>query len=266
MLARITPVILTFNEEPNIGRTLERLAWAPEIVVVDSYSSDKTLDIVRSVPQARLLQRRFDTHANQWNFAAFETGIASDWILALDADYVLTDAVIEEIRWLDADGPLDGYTVWFRYCVWGRPLHGTLYPPVTVLFRRKKGRFCQDGHTHRLKLEGTQRKLANPVLHDDRKSLAHWLAAQQRYARIEADHLLSSDRASLGWSNRVRLLGWPAPLLVFFYTLLAKGCLLDGWRGWLYVLQRVAAEIILALEIVDRRGQTSGAGPEWSGR
>jgi hypothetical protein len=48
-------------------------------------------------------------------------------------------------------------------------------------------------------------------------------------------------------------MAWPAPFLVFFYTLFAKGCILDGWQGWYYVLQRVAVETLLALEIVDRR-------------
>ena len=76
MLDQITPVILTYNEAPNIGRTLERLAWAREIVVVDSFSDDETLAIVDRTPQARLLQREFDCLANQWNFALNEARIA----------------------------------------------------------------------------------------------------------------------------------------------------------------------------------------------
>jgi hypothetical protein len=70
----------------------------------------------------------------------------------------------------------------------------------------------------------------------------------------------------------VRLLGWPAPILVFLYTLIIKRCALDGWAGWLYVLQRTFAEIALALEIVDRRmrsrapAETSGSERDESGR
>ena len=88
---------------------------------------------------------------------------------------------------------------------------------------------------------------------DDRKPLSRWFASQQRYAKLEADYSSATPRADLGRADRVRLLGWPAPILVFFYTLIVKRCALDGWAGWLYVLQRTFAEMMIALEIVDRR-------------
>ena len=78
MLDQITPIILTYNEAPNIGRSLERLQWARDIVVVDSLSDDETLDIVARTPQARVFHRRFVSLEDQWNFALRETGIASD--------------------------------------------------------------------------------------------------------------------------------------------------------------------------------------------
>jgi glycosyltransferase involved in cell wall biosynthesis len=84
-IEKLTPLILTYNEAANIGRTLKRLEWARDIVVVDSISQDETLRIVADFPQARVFQRRFDTHVNQWNFGMQETGIATDWVLALDA-------------------------------------------------------------------------------------------------------------------------------------------------------------------------------------
>jgi glycosyltransferase involved in cell wall biosynthesis len=69
VLADITPVILTYNEAANIGRSLERLTWAREVVVVDSGSTDDTLAIVARFPNARVVKRPFDTHAQQWRFA-----------------------------------------------------------------------------------------------------------------------------------------------------------------------------------------------------
>src|SRR5215204_1989322 len=101
MLEQITPVILTRNEAPNIGRTLEQLCWAGDIVVVDSFSDDGTLEIVSGFPQVRVSQRMFDSHAEQWNFALRETGISSEWVLALDADYMLTPAFVEELKGLN---------------------------------------------------------------------------------------------------------------------------------------------------------------------
>jgi len=95
MLEKITPLILTFNEAPNIDRTLQRLSWASTIVVIDSYSSDETLEILQSYPQIQIFQRKFDTHTNQWNYGLQQ--VKSEWVLSLDADYMLTDDLIAEI-------------------------------------------------------------------------------------------------------------------------------------------------------------------------
>ena len=138
MLADITPVILTFNEAPNIGRTLSRLAWARDIVVVDSGSSDDTLSILGSFAKVRLFSRAFDSHAGQWRYATLETGIATPWILRLDADYQLSDALIEELKALDPASPASAYRIAFDYAICGKRLRASLYPPNTVLFRAGK--------------------------------------------------------------------------------------------------------------------------------
>lgn len=251
MLDRITPVVLTYNEEPNIARTLSRLTWAKEIIVCDSYSTDRTLEIVRSFPNVRLVQRAFDGHARQWNYAAFETGITSDWLLCIDADYVIPEEALQEIKVLDPDGAIDGYTASFRYCVWGKPLRGTLYPPVTTLFRRAKGSFFQDGHTHRLKLEGTARDLQRPFLHDDRKSLSHWLGAQDRYMRLEAENISRKSWSQLGFADKVRTFPLVAPFAVFANCYILKLGVLDGKAGLYYALQRMLAEALLGLRMID---------------
>jgi glycosyltransferase involved in cell wall biosynthesis len=96
MFESITPLILTYNEAPNIGRILQRLTWAKRIVVIDSYSTDETLEILRSFPHVEVYQREFDTAANQDNFGLDQ--ITTEWALSLDADYLLTDELIEEIK------------------------------------------------------------------------------------------------------------------------------------------------------------------------
>jgi len=253
VLEQITPVILTYNEEANIERTLSRLQWARNIVVVDSFSTDATLSVLARSGRVSLFQRAFDSHAQQWNFAIDATNLTTEWFLALDADYVLTDEIITELANLKPDPSTNGYSAGFRYCVAGVPLRGTLYPEVTILCRRGNAHYRQDGHTQRVAVQGSVATLASKVFHDDRKPLSRWLASQQHYARLEAEYLLANDKASLNLMDRVRRWGWISPILVFFYTLVAKGCLLDGWRGWFYVLQRTFAELLIALEIIDRR-------------
>jgi hypothetical protein len=93
------------------------------------------------------------------------------------------------------------------------------------------------------------------IYHDDRKSLARWITSQQRYARDEAEYLLNDPREALKRTDKIRLMAWPAPIAVVFYTLFVKGCLFNGWPGWYYALQRTIAEMLLALEIMDRKAQ-----------
>jgi glycosyltransferase involved in cell wall biosynthesis len=250
---QVSVLILTYNEAPNIGRTLDALTAFPEVVVLDSGSTDETLQIVARYPNARAVTRSFDSHATQWNHGLRACGLARPWVLALDADYVLPRMLVDEIAALEPPESVSGYRVGFRYCVFGRALSGTLYPPTVALYRREKTRYVQHGHTQRAIVDGKIGELRGRIDHDDRKPLSRWLVSQQKYAKLEADHLLGTPRSELRRSDRIRLLGWPAPILIFFFTLLVKRCVLDGGLGWLYVLQRTLAESLIAIEIVDRR-------------
>src|ERR1044071_1645774 len=154
MLERITPLILTYNEAPNIARALEGLSWAREIVVVDSFSDDDTVQIAALFPNVRVVQREFDCHRNQWEFGLNETGISTPWVLALDADYVVTEEVIAELKTLEPHNDTVGYRAKFIYCINGKKIRSGIYPPVTVLYRRETARYVQDGHTQRVELDG----------------------------------------------------------------------------------------------------------------
>jgi glycosyltransferase involved in cell wall biosynthesis len=242
-------MIIAYNEGPNLRRCLDRLRWAPRILLIDSGSTDETLDIARQHPQVDIVERPFDDFATQCNFGLAR--IETRWVLSLDADYQLSEALVAEISALREDD-IAGYSAAFVYRVYGRPLRGSLYPPRAVLYRKDAAAYRNEGHAHRVGIAGRVANLRGKILLDDRKPLARWLASQQHYARREADYLLAAPRASLGWADRFRLMGWPAPILVFFYTLIVKRCALDGWAGWLYVLQRTFAEVALAVEIVDR--------------
>lgn len=248
---QITPLILTYNEEANIGRTLAALGWARQIVVIDSGSTDRTLEMLAADPRVRVVTRAFDTFAGQCNFGLGQ--IATEWVLSLDADYELSPEISEEIGRLHADAGIDGYRARFVYCVFGKPLRATLYPPRTVLYRAAKGRYRDEGHGHRVTVDGRVEPLSAPIRHDDRKPIGRWFQSQIGYARREADHLLGAERSSLGRIDRLRLRGWIAPLIMPFYTLFLRGCLLDGRAGLYYALQRTVAETMIAIEILDRR-------------
>lgn len=254
LLDQVTPVLLTLNEAPNIARTLDKLTWAKRIVVIDSGSTDETREICARYANVDFRVRGFTTHAEQWNFAVHETAIDTDWVLALDADYVLSEEIVEEMRKLDAakDG-VCGYVASFRYCVNGRALRGSLYPEVIVLFQRAFGIFLQDGHTQRLKLEGPTRRLSAPILHDDRKPFAGWLRSQDRYAALECEHLSRMPSEQLYLQDKLRKMMFVAPFAVPLYCLFVRGLILDGWPGLQYTLQRTIAEAILSIKLIERR-------------
>ena len=253
MLHDITPVLLTYNEAPNLERTLAQLQWAKDIVIVDSFSDDETLTIAARYPQVRVFKRRFDQHATQWNYAVHETGIATGWVWALDADYVLSAGLVSELKTLVPPPGVVGFNTSFQYCVFGKPLRASVYPTKVTLFRPDHGRFDQDGHTQRLSITGSIAELQGMIQHDDRKSLQRWLSAQSKYMKSEAEKLQSTPRGELSAADRVRSMVVLAPFAMFVYSYVFKRNVLDGGPGLYYALQRMIAEAILSLYLLQLR-------------
>lgn len=257
MLDQITPVILTRDEEANIGRTLAQLAWAGEVLVIDSFSTDATIEIAKRFSNVRVLQREFDSLAGQSNY-----GIAAartPWVMLLDADYFVPDALAEELRALAPPPHVTAYKAAFTYAVHGRPLRASLYPPRIVLLRRDRARVWQDGHAHRVTTDGDTGELTTRIVHDDRKSFARFVERQRRYMREEAAKLRSAR--SLPLSGRVRRLVFVAPFAVLVHTLFVKRVILDGRAGLAYAWERFVAELILSRELLRRAGSSDRPSP-----
>src|SRR6185369_9081614 len=249
MLDQITPLILTYNEAPDIARALAGLSWAKHVVLVDSFSDDETVAIAESFANVRVVQRRFDDHRNQWEFGLKETGIATPWVLALDADYVVSREVVAELEQLRPAPDTVGYRADFIYCINGKKLRSGIYPPVTVLYRRNAATYVQDGHTQRVALAGRIEELREPLLHDDRKSFRRWWRSQQRYTELEAQKLLAADASELKLVDRLRKWIVVVPPVMFGYCLIVRGGVLDGPAGFYYAFQRTVAELMLSVNL-----------------
>jgi glycosyltransferase involved in cell wall biosynthesis len=248
----LTALVLTYNEQENIRRNLEALVWVPKVIVVDSFSTDQTLEIARSFPNVQIIQRVFDTHANQWN--AGLDRIDTEWALTLDADYVLTAELQEEIKKLEPASEMALYWGEFNYCIFGRPLRASIYPPRAILFRTKRAQYVDEGHTQQLRIKGKLAKFNGKVWHDDRKPLNRWFLSQDRYSDIEAMYLQGVKREELNRLDRVRK-DWliVTPMVMPFYLLLVRGLIFDGWNGWYYAFQRTVAEMMLALRLLEQK-------------
>ena len=249
----LSAVVLTKDEEANIGRCLEKLRWVRKVLVLDSGSTDRTERIAKSFPNVTWAVRPFDSFAGQCNHALGL--LTSEWVLSMDADYILTDGVIQEISQLRPGPEVCSYTARFVYCIDGKPLRGTLYRRGgPILYRREKCRYVDLGHGHAARVGTKTAALSNIVYHDDRKSMERWMANQREYARREVEFLFG-PKPSEGWSlaDRLRRLGWLMPVIAPLFALFVKGVVLDGRAGIEYARQRWIAEKLISEEI-RRRG------------
>jgi len=232
------------------------LLWLKTILVIDSGSTDGTLELLAAHPNVRVLHREFDSFAGQCNFGLER--INTEWVLSLDADYRVPAELARSMPTLleraDREN-LAGFSLPFRYCIDGQPLRGSLLPPRTCLYRTRRGRYHDEGHGHRVVVQGEVAPLALPLLHDDRKPLERWLGSQQKYLRIEATNLLGTSSNRLSWVDRLRKHTPLSPLAALTFCLLLRGGLLDGRAGLIYALQRTYAELLLVLMLHDERSR-----------
>lgn len=183
----ITAVVLTKNEENYIADCLESLKWCDEMMVFDSLSSDRTVEIAREAG-ARVVQRAFTNFAEQRN-AAIELA-TSDWIFFVDADERVSPLLAAEISTVMNKENYDGYWVpTHNYQVGKLILHAGLYPDYHLrLFRRVKGRYDPVHKVHeRVILEGTSSYLANPLIHIWCETWSDFIDHQKRYAMMKAE-------------------------------------------------------------------------------
>jgi glycosyltransferase involved in cell wall biosynthesis len=248
MLRQITPVLLTYNEEENISRTLSHLKWAKDIVVVDSGSTDSTLSQLKEFSNVRIFRRPFDSHGKQWRFAVEETQITTEWILRLDADYQITEELFLELSQLQPEGAVNAYCIAFDYAVFSHKLVSSLYPANTVLLRRGHFTVRDRGHTEAWDVEGPVATLKSRIVHDDWKSTGHWLISQARYMQLETGRLSAGKSGLARW---LRLRPPLMPIAVLLYCLFVKGLIVNGRAGIFYALQRAVAESVLSLFVLE---------------
>jgi len=258
MLNQITPVLLTYNEAINIGRTLSRLTWAKDIVVVDTGSTDGTLEILARTPYVRVFSRKFETHATQWRYATEETIIQTPWILRLDADYQVTDELRDEISNLNPNAYVNAYRISFDFAVFGHRLISSLYPANTILLRQGTFSICDDGHTERWDSIGPIKALKSRVIHDDWKTTERWLVNQVNYSKrnyfkIAMKSELPRSKLSSLILDQFRRRPPLMPFVSFFYCLFIKGLILNGRAGLYYALQRLVAESSLSLWVLEQQ-------------
>jgi len=193
-VSTISVILITLNEEENIIPCLESVQWADEIVVVDSQSQDRTVELAKRFTD-KVIISEWQGYANNKNLAL---GYAtSDWILWIDADERVPPALANEIRETIQKNPREnGFEVarkafflgrWIKHCGW--------YPGYVLrLFRRNKARFNENLVHEGLELEGDRGRLQHPLLHFTDNTLEHYLWKFNRYTSLAAKELAQKNR------------------------------------------------------------------------
>jgi glycosyltransferase involved in cell wall biosynthesis len=222
---KISATIIAFNEERRIARAIESLRCADEIIVVDCGSTDRTVEIASHLG-ARIIDAPWEGYARQKNLAA--GAAAHDWILSIDADEALSEALEGEIWQLKKSGPdFDAYTVPRMAQYLGRwILHSGWYPDRKVrLYDRRKAQWVGEFVHESVKVKGRVGQLKSNLLHFTCDSLSEHLKTMDRYTTLAAQELVARKQ-KIGWRRLILDPPW-----TFFRTyVLQRGCL-DGFEG-----------------------------------
>ena len=247
----LSVVIITLNEEANLARTLASVAWADEIVVVDSGSTDRTREVAESF-HGKFFGEPWKGFAAQKNSALEK--VNGDWILSLDADEEVDPALAEEIRTVLAAKPsVAGFQIPRKNFFLGRWIrHGGFYPdPKLRLFRRGAGVF-EDRLVHEdLKLDGATASLKNNLLHHAYPTLESYIEHMNRYSSLGAEMAVSKRARGFSFLDIVI-----RPRLTFLYNYFLRLGFLDGREGLLlhlYHEQYVSWKYAKAWELSSRK-------------
>lgn len=254
-MTQVAVIILTYNEEANIAQALDSISgWANEIFILDSLSTDRTLEIAQKYG-CHIAQNKFENYAKQRNYALDQLPIRSEWVLFLDADEWLSAELKSEISILLVTAPeQNGFYIKRRLIWMGCWIRRGYYPSWQLrLFRNGKGR-CEDRAVNEhLIVEGITGNLRNDFTDENKKGVTDWIAKHNGYATREAQELLNT-RSEQGYQEiDARLIGTQAqrkrwlrykvwnnlpplirPFFYFFYRYILLGGFLDGREAFIF--------------------------------
>jgi glycosyltransferase involved in cell wall biosynthesis len=225
----LSACIITLNEADRIGRCLAALEFCDEIIVVDSHSTDGTLEIAAR-HGARVIERDWPGYRSQKQFA--NDVAAHEWVLSVDADEWVTPGLRAEILELKARGfpGVVGYSVPRLTAYFGGFLrHGNAWPDRKIrLFRRDAARWSGYEVHEKIAVDGPVGRLRAPLEHHAYRDLDDHLRRIDRYAQLMAEEMHRAGRRC------TLVAAFFHPFWRFVRGILIKRGLLDGWRGWLF--------------------------------
>lgn len=277
----ISTVVMTLDEELHLPSCLASLGWCRDVVVLDSFSKDRTEAIARE-RGARFVQHRFAGFGAQRNWVLDEVPDLREWVLFLDADERVPPELAAELARVTSAAPTDvaAFRMRRRFHLWGRWLpRSSLYPTWVVrLIRRGRVRYVDRGHAETQLVNGAVRDLEHDLIDENLRGMEAWFARQNRYSTREAEH----EEAQAGGAELHALLAQllaPDPLVrrdalkrlarriplrgpwYFLYSYVLRGGCLEGRDGLTLCLMRAIYEQMVEIKRYDlRRTRARGGG------
>ncbi len=225
-MPKISAIVITYNEELNIRECLESLKWTDEIIVIDSTSKDKTVEIAAEFTSNVITTGGNDTYGKKRNIGIEKT--TGEWILWIDADERVTPELKTEIEQSITAGEADAYYInrksffiskFIKHCGW--------YPDYTLrLFKKSTGIKFDDAKVHeKISYSGKTSRLKNQLIHYTDRDFEHYLAKMNNYTTLSAEEMHRSSKKTSFFDIIFR------PAFTFFKMYFLKLCILDGYMG-----------------------------------
>lgn len=271
----VSILILTLNEEVNLAECLQSVKWSDDIVVLDSFSTDRTVKIAEEMG-ARVVQRRFDNWSAHQNWALEEIRFSHPWVFYLDADERMTEELKEELLTVanDESRTSVAYYCGRRNMFMGRWIKHAMPPSMIMRFFRPPFVRFQRLVNPVPAIDGAHGYLQGMLVHYNfSKGIAEWIEKHNRYSSLEAlegmklIHQRSTDEPGLWAADRAlrrqalknlsfRLPG--RPLIKFCYLYLWQRGWLDGMQGFTYCVLQSFYEYMIVLKMRELGRQESG--------
>lgn len=278
-------VVLTYNEELNIAQCLRSIAgWAEEVFVVDSFSSDRTVEIARE-HEAKIVQHEFNGYADQRNWSLKQLPFSQEWVLYLDADEMAPPELRDEVAAVLADVPpeVQGFYIKRRLIFMGKWIKwGGYYPTWLLRLFRPGAAHCDERSVNEhFSVGGQTRALRNDLIHHDQRGFSHWIEKHNKYATLEARELMRAESIKNGVASAsvpAKMFGEPPertqwlrtvvwarapllarPFLYFIYRYVFRLGFLDGREGFVYhFFQGLWFQFLTDVKYLEiKRGRTS---------
>ncbi len=239
MKKSISAVIITMNEEERIRPCLESIKWVDEIIIIDSFSTDKTIDICKEYTD-KISQREMRGFGEQKQFAIEKA--TSVWILSIDADEVVTEELRDEIKgMLKEETEYNGFKIFRKNIYLGRPMrYCGWYVPILRLFKRGKGRFDAKKVHEEIIVDGNVGILKGEILHNTYKNISHHLEKIDSFTTYDADELTKKG-IILKPSNCLWYLVFK-PMVRFLQKFILQKGIFEGMHG--FILSINAAMVV----------------------